>query len=162
MVITEKIVKEVTVSYSGVFDLHDFIDYLKKELKKNGYDDITEKQYDSKVKGDAKTVKIKWECVRKPTDYDKFVVKITIEGSNLKEGEVDGLKVVEGDVKVEFNAEHEKDYDEKWKKKPTFNFIRAIYDKYIIEEKQQKYDKKLKSDVETLTSEVKRYFNIKE
>lgn len=161
MPITDKVVKGVEVTYEGVFDLHDFLDSLKKWFKSKGYD-VTEKLYESKAKATLKSIKIKWECDRKPTDYDKYIIKLGIDCSDLNEGEVDKVKVVEGKVKVSVEAEHEKDYDEKWRGKPTLNFFRAIYDKFVIEEKENAIAKNLKKDTDSLVSEVKNYFNIKE
>lgn len=160
MPIIDKIVKGVEVSYEGVFDLHDFLDFLKKWFKSKGYD-VTEKMYITKAKGDLKNVTIKWESDRKPTDYDKYIIKCGIDASDLKEGEVDSVKVVQGKVKVTIDADHEKDYDERWRGKPTLNFLRAVYDKFVIEEKENNLVKNLKKDCEALSSEIKGYFNIK-
>lgn len=159
MPIKDIIVKELAVSYSGVFDIHDFLDFLKKHMKRNGYD-IEEKLYDAKTKASIHSIKIKWGCEKKATDYDKYNIAITIDFFDIKEGKIEGKKVVEGNLKVTIEAEHEKDYDEKWRKKPTMNFMRAVYDKFIIESKEEKLAKKLKEEANDIADDVKRYLNI--
>lgn len=161
MPITEKVVRGIEVSYTGVVDLHDFLDFFKKWFKSKGYD-VTEKLYDTKTKSDSKSFLIKWECDRKPTDYDKIIIKAAISGSDIKEAKVDSLKVAEGNVKIEIEGEHEKDYDERWRKNPFFHFIRAIFDKFVVEMKDAEIAKKLTSDCDNLADETKKYFNIKE
>ena len=159
MPIKDMIVKELVVSYSGVFDIHDFLDFLKKYMKQNGYD-MTEKLYDSKAKASINSIKIKWACEKKATDYDMYNIALTIDFTDIKEGKIEGKKVVEGNLKVLIEAEHEKDYDEKWRKKPTLNFMRAVYDKFIIESKEQKLAKKLKEEANDIADEIKKYLNI--
>jgi len=77
--------------------------------------------------------------------------------SDYREGNVDGTKVVDGKLKITFNAEVERDYDEKWKKSPVKRFVRAIYERYVTEAKQSKVDRALKDLVSDLRLEIKRY-----
>lgn len=160
MPIKDMVVKELVVSYEGVFDIHDFLDFLKKYMKQNGYE-VAEKLYDTKTKASVNSIKIKWACEKKATDYDKYNMNITIDFSDIKEGKIEGKKVVEGNLKVTIEAEHEKDYDEKWRAKPTMNFMRAVYDKFIIESKEEKIAKKLKEEANDTADEIKKYLNIK-
>lgn len=159
MAIVDKVLKDVSVSYEGVFDFKDFLAFMKKMMKDMRYD-ITEKLYDAKTKNGVKSILIKWECDRKPTDYDKYIIKLKITASDLKEGQIDSGKVQQGKTEVEINGEHEKDYDEKWKK-PKWHFWRAVFDKFVIEDKQKDLAKKLKEDCLFIEESVKKYFNIK-
>lgn len=158
MVHTDKVVKDLGISYEGVFDFKEILQVIKEFLSRGNYD-LDEKLYDTKVKGDFKNTIIIWAADRKVDDYNKCVVKIGINLSDYKEGHVDGVKVVDGKLKIGFNADVERDYDEKWKKSPTKKFIRAVYEKYIVEGKQSKIDSNLKTFVENLRKEIKQHLN---
>ena len=159
MVHTDRIVKDLDLVYEGVFDFKEFISFLKDYFKRNDYD-IDEKLYDTKIKNGLKSTKIKWECDRKLDDYNKALAKLSIELIDYKEGYVDGIKVVDGKIKLGFNGDLERDYDAKWKVTPKKRFIRAIYDKYVKTEKQSTVEGNLKSLIENLLKEVKQYFKV--
>lgn len=156
MVHTDKIVRDLEYSYQGVFDFKELLSIMKKFFARYNYD-VDEKLYDTKVKGDFRNTKIKWTCDRKVDDYNKCVVKLGIDLNDYKEGNVDSTKVIDGKLKIMFNAEVERDYGEKWKKSPAKRFFRAIYEKYVSEAKQSKVDNNLKELVESLRKEIKQY-----
>ena len=156
MVHTDKIVKDLEFSYEGVFDFKELLSVIREYLKRHDYD-IDEKLYNTSVKDDLKSTKIKWNADRKVDDYNKCVVKLTVDLGDYKEGYVDGAKVADGKLKVTFNAEVERDYGEKWKKNPTKRFIRAVYEKYVTEAKQSKIDGNLKNLIDGLKKEIKQY-----
>ncbi|MBI2148501.1 hypothetical protein HYU23_02380 [Candidatus Woesearchaeota archaeon] len=159
MVHTDKIVRDLEFIHEGVFDFKELLRIMKEFFSRHDYD-IDEKLYDTKNKNDLKTTTIKWNADRKVDDYNKCIVKLAINIGDYKEGYVDGIKVVDGKLKITFNAEVERDYDEKWKKSPTKKFFRAIYEKYITEAKQSKVDNNLRNLVENLRKEIKQYFSV--
>lgn len=154
---TDKIIRDLEFVHEGVFDFKDFLQLLKAFFKRYNYD-VDEKLYDNKIKNGMRNLKIKWTCDRKVDDYNKCIIKLTLDLKDGKEGVVDGLKVVDGQLKVTYNAEIERDYDEKWKVAPAKRFLRSLYDKYVSGIKQSKIDTGLKDLVETLKKEVKQYF----
>ena len=158
MVHTDKIVKDVEFIYEGVFDFKEFLQVIKDFFARHHYD-LDEKVYDTKVKGDFKNTTIKWAADKKVDDYNKCFVKLKIDLSDYKEGYADETKVVDGELKVSFEAEIERDYQEKWKKSPTKKFLRAIYEKYVSEAKQSRVDSDLKKFVESLKNEIKQYLS---
>lgn len=160
MPIKDLIIKELEISYEGVFDIRDFLDHMKKWFKQNGYD-VDEKLYTTKAKDHLKAIKIKWLAEKKVTDYDKYAITLIIDFSDIREARIDNKKVSEGRLSISFESEHEKDYEEKWRKKPTLNFLRAVYDKFVMEEKEGRLAKKLKEETYELHDEVKKYLNIK-
>ena len=159
MVHTDKVVRDLEFLYEGVFDFKELLEIIKEFCDKRGYD-IDEKLYNNKVKGDFKNTSIKWTADRKIDDYNKCVVKLTINLNDYKEGHVDGRKVVDGNLKIIFNGEVERDYDEKWKKSPTKKFLRALYEKYIVESKQDKVNSSLKNLIDDLKNEIRLYLKV--
>ncbi len=156
MVHTDNVVRDLEFAYEGVFNFKELLSVMKDFLKRYDYD-VDEKLYDTKVNGDLRNIKIKWSCDKKVDDYNKCFVKLTIDLNDFKEGYVDGEKVVDGKLKITFNAEVERDYGEKWKKSPSKKFIRALNEKYVSQAKQNKVDSQLKGLVDALKKEVKGY-----
>ncbi len=157
MVHTDKIVRDLEFVYEGVFDFKEVLSLLKSYFKRNDYD-LDEKLYDTKIKTGLKNIKLRWECDRRLDDYNKALAKLVIDVTDAKEAYVDGVKVVEGKLKITFNGEMERDYDLKWKPKPVLKFTRALYEKYISEEKQTNVDAQLKNLIDKLIKELKQYF----
>ncbi len=155
----DKIIKDLELSYQGVFDFKQLVAMLKQFFKRYNYD-ITEKAYEEKPKGDLKNTVIKWDTDRKLDDYNKAVVKVEMNLSDYKEGYVDGSKIVDGNFKFKINAEMERDYDDKWQKSAYKKFFRAVYEKFVTGEKQKSVDNSVKDLVENLKKEVKQYLKI--
>ena len=159
---TDFIVKGLTVKYSGVFNLKELYKYIKRWLKETGsFQDINEKLYQEEEKEDLRTTTIKVDSKKKVDDYTKFIIKTTIKASDYEDVEVDGKKMQKGDLKIEFNAEMEKDYQEKWEEAPSRKFFRGLYDRFLIGFKIDKLTKELVDETYDIYNEVKDYLNLK-
>ncbi|MBS3174530.1 hypothetical protein J4440_01495 [Candidatus Woesearchaeota archaeon] len=159
MVHTDKIVKDLELLHEGVFDLKELLNIIKEFFKRHDYD-LTEKSYNSTTKDGLKTTVLKWDFDRKVDDYNQCFAKLSIELNNYKEGFVDAKKVIDGRLKFVINAEIQRDYDQKWKTNPLRKIARAVYDRYVIEEKQDRVSKELKSIIDNLKKEIKQYLGI--
>lgn len=159
MVHTERVVRDIELNYSGVFDLKEFLNLTKKVLGRYDYD-LDEKLYETKTKDDLKNTTIKWQFDRRLDDYNKGVVKLKININNYSENYIEGKKVVKGDLNVKLNGEVIRDYEDKWKKLPTRKFFRALYDQYIGKEREDNITRSVKDMVELFRKEFKKYFNI--
>ncbi len=144
-----------TFDYSGALDFPEFLDHIKDWFDRHGYD-INEKEYTEK-KREPRVHQIKWECDKKVDDYHKFVIKPKIK-IEFKEVEKDNKKLFEGDLTVTIKADVIRDHEENWKGSTTKRFARAIYDKFIMEEKESVVNSKLKKEVISLFNELKKYF----
>src|SRR3989344_3141848 len=69
-------------------------------------------------------------------------------------------KVIDGRLKFVINAEIQRDYDQKWKTNPLRKIARAVYDRYVIEEKQDRVSKELKSIIDNLKKEIVMKFRL--
>ncbi len=156
MVHTDKVTKEMEISHTGILDFKEFLQMIKDFFGNYNYD-ITEKVYDTKSTDGLKNTLIKWDADRKLDDYNKAVFKLTFILNDYKELYVEKKKVTDGNFKIKIEVEMERDYDENWKKAPTKRFLRAIYDKYIVEKKQSNIDKEAKETVQRLREQIKKY-----
>jgi hypothetical protein len=156
MVFTTKLIKDLKYSYEGVFDFKELTVVIKKYLKDYGYD-IEETLYNKTGKGDAKNLKMKWQADQKVDDYNKCIIKIEIDLNDYKEGYVSARKIADGKFNLTINAEIERDYDAKFRKKTGRIFLRGLYERFVTEAKQSKVDNNLKNVVDGLKKEVKNY-----
>ena len=153
------IIDELTIEHEGVIDFKDFLKFLKLFMKKYDYN-IDENIYETKTsKQELKTTLIVWGCDRKVDDYNKIIIKPKIILSDYKEGTIDRKKIIEGKIEISIKVEIERDYDENWKKSPIKRFFRAVYDKYVVEAKQEKINSEAKNIVSKLKTEINQYFN---
>ncbi len=149
--------REQSLVYEGPVEVKELLKVMKRWFERNSYD-VQEKQYSTKAKGEGRSIMVKWECDKKPDDYHRYImtVKTKIDG---KEAVVDGEKMLEGTMSADFEGQIEYDMENKWQR-PSQRFLRAIYDKFFMEEKEAKIIKRLKDDVISFANEVKRYLNI--
>jgi|TARA_Y100000310_G_C20666497_1_gene807779 hypothetical protein len=133
-------------SLKAWFDLHDYVFY--------------EREYNDIIKKDKKSLKIKWEGQKAVDDYTKYEIILKISLKNYKIIETKQGNMVEGDLKMAFEADLETDYEEKWEKNAIFKFFRAISDKYLTTSKMEKYENELKEDTHDIFNRTKSYLNL--
>lgn len=124
------------LKHSGLFDfkeLYKFAFNFFKEAKEYG---MIEKAYSEKVGASGKEIEIKWEAMKKVSDYFKIVIGIDwrILGFTNVEAKRDGetIKTNKGDIEIAIGGKLIRDYENKWETSPIIKFMRSVYDKYII------------------------------
>lgn len=157
MVHKDKIIRDLEFVYEGVFDFKELLSVIKSFFKRYKYL-VIENSYVVSTKNNLKNTKMKWTANSLLDDYNHAFIKMKINLSNYKEAYIDSVKVVDGNFKIEIEAEINRDYREQWKKSPTKKFVRAIYEKYVSSEKQNKVDDSVKNTVDDLITEIKQYF----
>ena len=61
---------------------------------------------------------------------------------------------------MKFKGVFERDYEDKWEKKPLWKFLRGIYDKYIVRTTLDEYQGKLSSQAVDFVKEVKSFLQL--
>jgi hypothetical protein len=165
MYIEKMVERDVLIStkvrHVGLFDFKETYRILFEWFIDQGFD-FNEKSYKEVAgAGGAKELEIEWECVRKVSDYFKFYIKTVwkIIGMTSVEVEVDGVKqkMNKGDLTITFSSVLLKDYEEKWSKTPFLNFLRTLYDRYLIKERITAYEMKLITEMEQLVAQAKSF-----
>jgi cytochrome P450 len=65
-----------------------------------------------------------------------------------------------GLVEINFEAVLVKDYEHKWEDAAIWKFLRGIYDRYIVRSRIDKYEDKVKEEVEELIAQMKSFLAI--
>ncbi len=63
-----------------------------------------------------------------------------------------------GSIEIKITGTLIKDRESRWEASPVSKFLRGVYDKYIIEGRVTKYEKKIFEDVDEITEQIKAFF----
>src|SRR3990167_7867641 len=66
-----------------------------------------------------------------------------------------------GEFKVALESYLEKDYEERYEKKPLLKFFRSVYGKFIERSREEHNEKELKEITTSFYNEIKAYFGLK-
>ncbi|MEM3113511.1 MAG: hypothetical protein QXI33_03770 [Candidatus Pacearchaeota archaeon] len=158
----DKIIEQ-KVRYNGFFDFKETYQFVYRYMVEEGYD-VEEQKYVENVAGDSKNIEVIWVASKKISDYFKNEVKFSWRVLGLKSVEVDKsgqkLKMNMGSIEIKITGNLVKDWESTWENNPTMKFLRGVYDKYIIEGRIKKYEKKLFDDVNDTTEQIKAFFAI--
>jgi hypothetical protein len=145
MVIKDEVLRQ-NIKKRGIWNFKDFYNFCFDWFQDERYI-LEEQEYTEKNHDNGKEIILKWDAWRKVTDYFKFhiVVQWHILGMVSKEVERDGKKekTNDGEVKLKITAELERDWENRWERKPLWKFLRGIYDNYITRVTRDKYEDQL-------------------
>jgi len=125
---------------------------------------IEAKTRDVTIMNKVLSLEFEIEPWKKVTDYAKYVIKIRVQLSEIKEVEVEKdntkLKLNQGKVHFLFDAFLETDYEARWEGKPIFYFVRTLFDKYFYSPFTSGFKGGLKEDVAHLMGQIKAFLNL--
>jgi hypothetical protein len=149
-----------SVKHKGYFNYSELYNFCYQWLKDEGYM-VREEEYGEKITGGGKEITIKWSASKKITDYFRnlITVKWKIIAMTDAEIEINGKKekTNKGDLKLTFEAELERDYEQKWEENPTYKFMRGIYDKYVLKTMIDQYEDRLWDKTESFVENAKAF-----
>lgn len=158
----DTILKE-KVSHSGIFDFAGFYKYAYDWFEDEGYG-VIEKKYTEKVVGNARNIYMEWVADKSFGDYFKVVFELKWWIDNLTdvEVEIDGekKKMNKGVITLEIKGDLLKDPASKWDASPALQFMRQIYNKYIVPQKLENMGLKTMADAQTFKDELKAYLDL--
>ena len=159
----DTIIKE-DVKFGGLFDFKGLYGYIHNWIKDEEFN-LTEKLYEEKIDGNAKTLDIKWKASKKITDYFKINLELrwrVIRMSDV-EVEIDGKKKKMNkvaDLKITLKGILEKDYYGKWSGSPVQKFFKEVYHKYVIPSRTDDMEDKVEDYIKDLNAEIKAFLEL--
>ena len=157
------IVDHLRLVYEGLFDITQLYTLINEWMREKGYDKKERKNVES-ITPNGKYLELELEPWKKITDYAKFVLKLRIIMKDIKDVEVerDGSKVKlnQGHITIVFDGYFETDYENRWEQKPTFFFIRTLFDKFVFKPYTERFKGRLIGEVNELHSLVKGFLNL--
>ena len=159
----EMIVVGTRISYEGIFSLDGLYQAIYKWMIDRNYD-RDDKVHTESIKPDGKHIDIELECDRSIDDYTKYLIRVRIFASHIKDVtvEMDGRKqrLNEGKVMVILDSWVKTDWQDRMESKPVYHIIRSMYNKYIFKGEQGPHQKKLKEETVHLQHTIGNYLNL--
>ncbi len=157
------VVENISISYSGLFDVKEFYKMIDDWFKAKGYDKVVvkHKEYSTET---GKNIEILLAPHKNVTDYIRNLIKVWIGMSNIKEVEVKRdktrFKINKGDVIVVLDGYLELDYEHRWEQKPLFFFLRVLIDKFIHKSEIDKYGEELIEEINEFHNEIRSFLGL--
>ena len=129
------------MDHSGLFNFSDIYTYLYRYLVEEGNFIVKEEKYSEKVSGAAREITVEWVASKPLGDYYaiEFKIKFELTGVTDVDAEIDGKKqkMNKGKIAVDLKGFLIIDPLSKWDPTPTLKFLREVYNKYIIPQRNK-------------------------
>ncbi|MDA3836847.1 MAG: hypothetical protein PF542_04455 [Nanoarchaeota archaeon] len=153
------------IKYAGVFNLKDFYQFCFKWMGGEMDLKVQEDEYEEKIKGNVKEVKIKWTGKAKVAEYFNYEVKVEFDIKQLAEVEIvtpEGKKIKtnQGQVKFTVKGIFIKDPAGQFESSAKTKFMRGIYEKFLIPSRIKEFEDKLIDQCVEFMSQAKAYLDL--
>ncbi len=149
----------LVIQKKAQFSMIDLYRTLKAWFDLHGYV-FHEKEYDDVVRGDKKSVTIKWAGQKYLDNYTRLILELSISLKDYEIIETKQGKTVEGALKIKYEAYIETDYEERWSNSPIYKFVRGVFDKFLATGRRERYEKEIKEDAHDIFNRTKSYLNL--
>ncbi len=159
----KEVFSKKTIKYSGLFNLHELSDFLKKTLLKRGID-LNEDLTQEFVYDNYSQVVYDYRPYKKFTDYAKGVIHIELKITHMSDVVVNlgssKKKMQKGDVEISVEGFLETDYENKWDTKPVYYFFKVVMEKFFLGGFSNYFSKYVKDLSSFVLNELKAYLNL--
>ena len=153
-----------SIKYSGIFNFRDFYNFSFKWLSGEFGLKIQEDEYEEKLSGNTKDIKIKWVGTAKVSDYFHYEVKIAFEVEGLTEVEVvrggEKINTNKGKIKIKISGSINKDPAGQFETSAKTKIWRGIYEKFIIPSRIKQYEDELINGCLEYLGQAKAYLDL--
>ncbi len=157
------VVDHMTMTYDGLFDLHELYTLINQWLKDKGFD-LREQKNQEHVKPSGKFIEVEMLPWKKITDYARHVIRLNIRILNMKdivtEEDNKRVKLNQGRIRIVMDGYLDTDYEDRWESKPFYFFIRTLFDKFIYRTYTTQYEELLVENCLQLHSTIKAFLNM--
>lgn len=151
------------VKRSGIFDFKNIYQFAYRWFNDEDYD-VEEEKYIENVSGDSKEIEILWKCTKKISDYFAIEMKLKWRVMGLTDVKVEKngkkVKMNKGAFEIKITGNLVKDRMSKWDRSPLSEFLRDMYDKFIIEGRIRQHENKTFGDLEEFVEQIKAFLTI--
>ena len=151
------VVRPITLSYSGVVNLKEIYELIRAWFNDKGFFTM-EKESEGSDEESESSFSTAFEASKKIEEYTKYIIKIKIKSSSLKE--TSEQYKYQGDFRISFESYLEKDYEDKYENKPFVKFFKGIWEKFAERSRFNKYEDELKDLTYSIYNEVKAFLNL--
>lgn len=135
------------IKYAGIFNFKDFYQFCFKWLAGEMDLTVVEEEYEEKIKGNTKELKVKWKGMGKYAEYFHVEVPVEFEVKNMVDVEINQggqkVKTNQGEIKVSVKGILVTDPKGQFETDAKTKFFRGIYEKFLIPSRIKEYEDKL-------------------
>lgn len=157
------VIDHMTLSYEGLFDLHELYSLINQWLKDKGFD-LREQRNQEQVRPNGKFIEVEMLPWKRITDYARHVIRLNIKVLNMKDVVVDEdgkrMKLNKGTIRMVMDGYLDTDYEDRWESKPFYFFIRTLFDKFVYRTYSTQYEELLVENCLQLHSAMKAFLNL--
>lgn len=157
------VIDHMTLSYEGLFDLHELYSLINQWLKDKGFD-LREQRNQEQVRPNGKSIEVEMLPWKKITDYARHVIRVNIKVLNMKDAVVEEdnkrVKLNKGTIRIVMDGYLDTDYEDRWESKPFYFFIRTLFDKFVYRTYSTQYEELLVENCLQLHSTIKAFLNL--
>ena len=164
MVEKNLVVDQKILEYRGLFEFDEMIRTLDSLVKSKGYE-LQEKKAEEKVSEEEKEIHLELRPLKRVTNYQTLMIKVTINAKNLTEEihAVGGKKrhFHKGNLSLVFDGWSLTDFERKTQERMLNYLIRGVISKYLYRSPTEgKIIGGLKSDVDFVFNQLKSFLNL--
>lgn len=152
------------IKYVGIFNFRNFYEFSFNWLTNEVGLILIEDEYEEKLSGNSKDIKVKWTGKAELAEYFHYDIKIEFRVRFLTEVEVvqDGVKTKtnKGEIKIDVKSFLVKDPEGQFETSGTMKIWRGIYEKFIIPSRVKQYEDKLIEDSNEYISQAKAFLDL--
>ena len=157
------VIDHMTLSYDGLFDLHELYSLINQWLKDKGFD-LREQRNQEQVRPNGKFIEVEMLPWKRITDYARHVIRLNIKVLNMKDVVVEEdnkrVKLNKGTIRMVMDGYLDTDYEDRWESKPFYFFIRTLFDKFVYRTYSTQYEELLVENCLQLHSTMKAFLNL--
>lgn len=157
------VIDHMTLTYEGLFDLHELYTLINQWLKDKGFD-LREQRNQEQVRPNGKFIEVEMLPWKKITDYARHVIRLNIRILSMKDAVVEEdnkrVKLNKGMIKMVMDGYLDTDYEDRWESKPFYFFIRTLFDKFVYRTYSTQYEELLVENCLQLHSTIKAFLNL--
>ncbi len=135
------VIPNTWIRESGVFDFHRLYEDMGSWFDSNNYE-FRERAHGRAVKPEGNEIKLEWVAERKVDSYVKFNFSIVLEMFRYLEVKIQDKIYAKADLNFNIKAFFTKDYKKTFKG-PFGEFLRELYEKYLIKGRLINFEGKL-------------------
>lgn len=151
----------IKLKWKGIFDVEAVYKKIKYWLDYNGFgSNLEEEEYYEIVKGDSKTIGVKWYAEKKATGYFGYVLEINLYITGMREVQVNrngvNLTMNSGNFEVRLIGYLVRDVAEKYKNKA----MQSFYEKVVVKDRVDEHKGQMAGKLYELQDEIKRFLGM--
>lgn len=151
------------ISFSGTFEFKELLKTIDHFMDERDYSK-KEKEITEKVTEEGSDVKEGLEYSKGLNEYATSILNVDIEISKAIDTivELDNIKhpMTTGEITINVTGLLKTELGDKYEDKPTYFFLKSVFDKVLFKNEIEKYTKVVTKDAEDLIEEIKSFLNL--